>query len=430
MTNTKSEEFVFYFPLEKFVVRRNGYWDIASPVKKAGLIAHLVDIGWAPIQAKQWAESPDLHTVVHGADICRGKPSIFWDAVAGRRIINLAVESEIVPAPAPFPTIRRAIRHLVKGDDAGERFLLHVLGRKAQDPDWLPKHAIVFSTAQGGGKGFVTRSFMEGIGPKNCAQISLSELESDFNGRFARCEVVLADEVTTGENVRDISQKLKILIDTYETSMNRKYENQVSIRNRTLWFFASNSGVLPVKAEEGDRRYSYFVNFDKPDPEYTAALNACFEADRTTMTPAYKTEIAGFMHYLLNLEVDKEITARPYKNEARDILIEAGRPSYEVFCSEVEERGFDAVMSDYKYELEVAIREGRDWDFGENGVAFHMLHRIYKAYCRDTGQHALGGPKFGMALKNRQPVWEQARPLIKGTDRRVKCYVVPRKPRA
>lgn len=426
-------EVVFSFPLEKFITRRGQTWDVSSPVKKAGAMAFLVDNGWPPAKAKYLLDSPDLQTVIYGTDLCPGEPPIFMDD-SGRRMLNLWTPPTLQVKEGPFPRIRLVTEHLANGDPEALRYLDHAFAQKYQDPNKLPKVAIVIATTQGAGKGFMYRVISEMLGVKNCAVVTQAELESNFSGRYARCLFILGDEVISADNPRDISQKLKVLIDGGEIEMERKYENQVAIRNRAMWLFASNSQVSPLQVEGSDRRYTFFSNFSSPPPEYTSAMNSCFEADRTTLTASFKEEIAGYAWYLRHLAVDYDFVSRPYKNAARDNLIEANRSSHDMFCREMDENGFDVLYEAAKRrEFSIGNQDDRkDWDFGEDGVATGTLYAVYRAYCKDSGQFPLRLNKFGAALKNHLPAWRHSRQDVKSggkTVRRVWCYAVPRKGR-
>jgi phage/plasmid-associated DNA primase len=317
--------------------------------------------------------------------------------------------------------------HVTHGDAEGRRWIVHKLAQKVQDPNLVSKIAMVFATTQGAGKGFLFRVMAEILGPENCAIVTQGELEGRFFGRYATKLLLLGDEVTSSENLRDISQKLKVLIDGGEIEAERKYENSVAIRSRMMWMFASNDPISSVNAEGSDRRYTFFSNFDPVTPEYTAALNACFEKDRVTLTAAFKEEIAGFAAHLLATEVDVAFVSKPYANDARKALIEANRPSHEMFFREIDDQGFDA-LHEYFADKDWAVRDNKaeEWDFGEKGVATSVLYQVYRAYCRASGHHSLRLNKFGGALKNRVPAYEHVRNRTKN-GRQVWCYVVPRK---
>lgn len=409
----------------------NGSFDMNLLLKKANAKAHLVGCGWPQNQAKNYLESFDEQTLVYGADMRPGKPSVFIDPDTDRRMVNLWVPPTLVPKPGPFPTIQSVLEHVTRGDIEGQRWLVHKLAQKYQDQNLVSKVAVVLSTTQGAGKGFLFRVMAEILGTQNCATVTQSEIEGRYFLRYAHMLLLLGDEITSSENIRDISQKLKVLIDGGTIEAEQKYERSVPVRSRMMWMFASNDPVSPLVLEGSDRRYTFFSNFEAVNPAYTATLNACFEKDRVTPTPAFLEEIAGFAAHLQAIEVDVPFVSRPYKNDAREQLIENNRPSHEMFCREVDEIGFDALKDSYVGKS-VFFSSGptsdTEWDFGPDGIAFNALYQVYKTYCKETGQFPLRANKFGGAIKNHLPKWEHVRKWTKA-KRQVWCYVVPRKPK-
>lgn len=424
---------VFSIPHEKWIYRVGKAWDISNPVKKLGAEMHLVSLGWPAIQAHMFMKMPDVHVSVHSIDMRPNEGPVCEDE-HGRLVLNLWAPPTLVPKAGPFPTIERAIDHVTAGDAVGKTWLIHWLARKVQQPEVVPKVAAIFSTSQGAGKGFLARVVSEILGPENCAIVKQHELASNFNKRWVRKLFVLGDEVISNENIKDISQLLKILVDGGELELEGKYENQTAVRSRLAWMFASNDHISPLALEGSDRRYTFFSNFDAVDPEYTTALNACFEADRVTVTPAFREEIAGFADYLHSVAVDLALVSRPHHNAARETLIESNMQSHETFCAEVREHGFYVLYEDMRREdLSISDDDKRrnEWDFGENGIATWMLYKTYRHYCKRTGQYPLRLNKFGGALKNHArwvPTTNSVDLANRAGDkkaRQVRCYVVP-----
>lgn len=401
-------------------------YDRAVLMKKASAMAHLVNMGWPQGQAKLYLETYSLQTVIYGADMAPGMPPIFVDPETGQRKLNVWVAPTLQPKAGDFPTIRRNIEWVSRGDPDGYRWILHKLAQRVQFQNQVSKVALVFSTTQGAGKGFLFRVMSEIMGPKNCATVTHAELESRFFARYAHMLILLLDEASA-EGVRDNSSRMKVLIDGGEIEAERKYENATTIRSRMMWMIASNDPVSPVTLDGSDRRYTFFSNFDSVPPDYTTALNACFEQDRVTPTAGFLAEIAGFADYLYSIDVDTALVSKPYKNDARAALIDAGRPSHETFCREVDEHGFDSVYAAYK-DREFLTTDSGGWDFQDKGVAFSMLYKVYRSYCKESGQHSLRLNKFGGAVRAHVPAWEHVRNEVETPKgkRRVWCYIVPR----
>jgi hypothetical protein len=427
--NPKDPCIVFYIPSEKWMLRNpDGTWDVTNRVGRIGAEMYLASIGWPPAMAKMFLKSAELQVLVYGAEMCPGQPIICEDA-EGRAVVNLWRPPTLVPKPGTFPTIDRVLNHMTAGDAAGRKWLETWLAYKIQNPDAVPKVAVIFATSQGAGKGFLARVVAEILGPANCAVVKQQELGNKFNKRWIRSLFVLGDEVISNENIRDISQLLKILVDGGELELEGKYENQTSVRSRLAWMFASNDRISPLALEDSDRRYTFFSNFDPVSPEYTTAMNACFEADRVTLTEEFKTEIAAFADYLLKLPVDAVYVTKPYKNADRADLIEANLQSHELFIREIADQGLEPLLEAAKIrDASLVALDEAEWNFGEAGIATGVLYKVYRTFCKDSGQHPLRINKFGAALKRHQ--WVKTRNTIRGTRRQVWCYVVPRNPAA
>lgn len=431
----KNPPLVFSIPHEKWYYRSGTTWDLANPVGKTGAEMYLVSNGWTTGQAKHFLKALEYHTAVYGAELLPNQGPIGIDD-SDRPVLNLWVPPTLVPSPGPFPTIERVLNHVTDGDAEGRRWLEHWMALKVQKPDVVPKVAAIFATSQGGGKGFLARVMAEILGEDNCAIVKQNELGNNFNKRWIRKLFILGDEVISNENVKDISQLLKILVDGGQVELEAKYENQVAVRSRLAWMFASNDRISPLALEDSDRRYTFFTNFSVVPPDYTAQMDACFEPDRVRLTEAFKREIAGFAAHLLSLQVDEASVRKPYKNAARAALIEANLQSHETFCAEVDEHGIDPLLESAKMrDASLVTSDPAEWDFGENGIATSALYKVYRVFCKDSGQYPLKLNKFGAALKHYQSKahpgsWRQALNTIpKSGGRQARCYVVPRTPK-
>jgi phage/plasmid-associated DNA primase len=299
---------------------------------------------------------------------------------------------------------------------------------KVQNPGALPKVAVVFTSEQGGGKGFLGRVLSEILGPENCAVVKQSELGNRFNARWINKLFVLGDEVLSSENIKDISQLLKILIDGHELELEGKNANQVAVRSRLAWMFASNDKVSPLVLEESDRRYSIFTNHEAVKDEHKAMMNACFEADRVTPTAAFREEIAAFAHHLHSVKVDLAVITRPHSNDARKTLIATNRPSADAFCDEVEHYGIESFLSIAKFRAPLSGLDEAEFKFstpdGRTALTCSAVYAAYVAYCDATGQRPMKLAKLGAVLKHRLRPWVRAR--YGASPNRVWCYEIPK----
>ena len=417
-------EFAYLIPVEKFVYKRGGYWNLSEPVGKEGIKNHLLEMGLSEAESTVLLKQRE-YLRVYGADLVPNQPPIFASD-DGKLYLNTWVPPSIQPKPGVHPRIDAIMGWLTREDAAGIHWLLHWMAAKVQNPELTPKVAIVFSTEPGGGKGTVALVMRHLLGMENTATIKREELENKFNARWVGKLFVLADEVISNENVRDISNLLKILIDGNELEIEGKGKDQKAIRNRLAWMFASNDRISPVALDEYDRRYTFFSNHDPLTLEYDGLVKGCYHMSYPT--PEFREEMAALYHELLQLKVDWSLISRPYQNEARKLLIEANKPTHEQFCAEVDDHGIDDLLEHIVVHSDFGLQKTRsEWDFGINGVSTQVLYRCYVEFCKRTGARPLKVNKFGVALRNHRPEWPFARNLVPGTkDRRINCYVVTR----
>lgn len=425
MTPATQDDFAFLVPREAFIYKEKGAWKLDAPVKKAGIEHYLKMRGWEE-DVIVTALKTKNYLVVSDIVMQPNKPALFQDK-DGNTFINTWVAPTIQPVSGEYPCITRLLETITQGDEEGIKWLKHWIALKVQCPEIVPKVGVVMSTTPGLGKGTLYYVISRMLGTENCAIIGREALESRFNSRWAQKLFVLADEVLCGDNLKDVSDRLKMLIDAPTIELEGKGKDQRSVKNRLAWLFASNDQITPVNVERGDRRYTVFNNHDALQPEYVNMLNGLFEADRETPTKEFIDEIQAFYHEMLNMEVDRGLVAKPYNNEARQLLIDSNLPAHTMFFREVDEYGIDEW-------LEKLITQGSDfslsrtrsqWDFKELGLATDIIYQCYQEYCKAKGfRGTLKYNKFGAAIRGHRPVWVAKRNSV--GDKRVNCYVVKR----
>lgn len=409
--------------------RSDGCYDVSneySPeaVKALLMRSHHLDAR----QARDFVADYSNRIIIDGVDMRPNAHPIFRDDASGFLYLNTWVPPAVKPILGDWPTLSLVLDFLTSNNAEARKWVLHKLAMKYQNQAYLSKVAIVFATSHGVGKGVLSRALFEIFGAQNCATIQQGQVEGRFFARYASKLVVVANEIMTADNLRSISQKLKVYIDGNEIEAEDKYIRARTIRNRALWIFNSNEDVAPVEVERHDRRYTVLSNFNPPTPEYVAALNACFERDRTTMTPAFQAEVAAFAHYLLHLEVDTDFIAKPLENEDRKTLIEANRSGHEEFMTLVETEGDDVIRELLRFDSEFVEGRAREkpWDFGAKGIASTAIYAAYVKFCRANGYRPFRSGKFSMALKKRLPAWQHGEEYYgEKKNRRVVVYVPP-----
>lgn len=426
-TPAEATDIAFVIPLEKFVYKINDAWNISEPVGKEGIKNHLLATGWPADTVKLFLNSGG-YLKVYGHALAPKKPPLFRDA-DGKRYINTWVPPTLQPAPGDYPRIRRVLEWVTKGDAEGIRYIKHWMAQKVQIQNLVPKVALVFSTEEGGGKGTLAYVMRAMLGLKNTAVIKSEELGNRFNSRWIGKLFVLGDEVLTNENVKDVSNMLKVLIDGNEIEIEGKGKDQRAIENQLSWMFASNDQIAPVVLGKNDRRYSFFSNHDPLPEDYKALLNSGFQADRKTPTAEFESEMAAFYHEMLNTEVDRAFVSKPYGNDDRDQLIEANFPTHTLFFKDVEQVGIKHHIEDMLFRAQDRHRLEKTREAWElktpegTAVNTQILYRCYVNYAKAVGARALKLNKFGSAAQNHRPAWKKVRKTMLG--KQVNCYVVP-----
>lgn len=421
-----TQRFAYIVPLERFVYKRGMRWNIDEPITEKGMKTLLR--GWGlDAEGIKYIMGTSQHIQAYGHDIAPNQPDVFL-ADDGLPHLNTWVRPALVPATGKWTRLKLVIEWLTGGDLEGERWLLHWMAAKIQDPAFLPKVAVVFTTEQGGGKGTLAYVMRHILGPENTAVIERVNIESNFNSRWARKLFVLGDEVINGDRMKSISEKLKVLIDAGEVELEGKYKDQKAVRNRMAWMFASNSRIGPLDLDESDRRYTVFSNHQPLPPDYREMLNGLFLPDRSTPTPKFWDEIAAFAHDMLQLKVDRRFISRPHVNQDRAALIESSLSAHDLFFVAVEEGGLEEMIEHVVNRSgDWTLQKNRaEWDWGADGISTQMLYRCYVDYCQRTGTRPLRINKFGMAIRHHTPAWAPALKYVNALKRQVRGYVVPR----
>lgn len=442
--------FAYITPLDKFAVRVNGRWDTEALISRTSITPHLISMGVSEDDIK-FVLKGTHYNIVAGMDVIprpHGAPPAsvfeargFAKDAFGRTVLNLWSAPRISPAPGEYPRIQKILERLTGNDPEGIRWVKHWLAAKVQDPAYLPKIAVLFSTASAAGKGTLFRVISYMLGPDNCTDILRAHLENNFNSRWARKLFVLVDEVDNDnqKEMRDISDKLKSLIDSPTLELEHKGKDQRSVPNRIAWMFATNKKVAPIRVDISDRRYTMFSNHEETPPEHDAMLKGCFaqSGSRGQPTPEFEAEIAAFWHDLLQTQVDYRFIGRPYENDFRSTSVSTNLESYEDFIQVVNEEGFDA----FRGKLERANRywdkmdfENEDW--GEQGVTLNLLYQAFRLFCDDTKAKEIRRKHFSAGIQayitTNPPIWKRWRPVIPklGKQPSSDIYRVPRRPRS
>lgn len=412
---------VYHGHLDAFILHSGGRWRFDRLYKRIGAEHFLGELGLNRKTINDIFKTRS-YPVIHGLTCVPNAGPLVDDD--GEKLLNVWEAPKIQPAPGEWPRIRQILEHLCSHKPEAVTHLVNWLAYKVQNPAAIPRTAIVFGTSQGGGKGTLFKIMSEILGTGNCAEVDQFRLESRFNGSWGGKLLCLGNEVITADNVKDISERLKILIDSPNVEMEKKGKDSFSVPNVTAWMFATNATTGGVNIEAGDRRFNVFTNFSPITPEYHNMTISLFGPGGKGWSEGGLVEVRAFFDYLLKVAVDENAVGRPLENEERAALIEANKPLYELFKQDVEENGIDpyiqALMDKGNYDIS---RTKNVWDFGENGVGIEVVYQAYSHYAKSHGGHVLKLSKFKAAMLAGHPRWEWTRRNVPGTNNHQKTPV-------
>lgn len=395
---------VYFIPADKWILRHGGKWELASSFNKEGVKHYLRSQEFTELEIKEFFDQTEYRSVL-GFRMAPGQKPFFKEH--NNRFVNLWKTPRLTSAPGEFPAIQTILDFMTKGDKEGQRWILHWLAQKIQHPGLLPKVALVFTSQQAGGKGTLTHVIREMLGLENTSIISQTDLESNFNDNWVFKLFVLGDEVLSSDRRKDISNQLKMFIDTDELILEGKYKNKISVRNQISWMFASNAKTTPLVLEQSDRRYTVFTNFLAPPPGYRDLLEGLWDLhEKGKPNARFDSEIMGFKHMLENLEVDYQFIKRPYENEDRRKLIEASLPSYEHFFNEIRAGKAKRWLDKAEDTLGFEDKKLAAWDGGDLGVSIDYLFKAYVVFCKHSQSRHIKLTNFTSALDNESSPWE------------------------
>lgn len=412
-------DIAFIVPWGKFVYKQSGRWNTGEIVSRESIREYLLYHDYSSEEARVFLAAGN-YPKVFGVGMFPGEKEYLLKD--GYHYLNSWVPSTLTPAAGPCPRVWRILDWIVGGDGGAKEWLMHWAARKVQSPALLPKTAVILLGSPGSGKSTFGRIMREILGAKNCAVIERAALESNFNSSWVGKLFVQAEEIVSPDHMKEIGERLKMLITSDELEIEAKGQNRRKSPNHMAWLFCSNDRVSPLQIERDDRRYAVFANHAEITPEYRALVAGCF-TPLDQFTESFKAEVEAFYHYLANLEVDAELVRLPYNTDARQRIISASERGHERFIREVYERGVDALVADYP---DPGFMDRSEWDFGERGIKTQFLYAVYARFCQQNGYGKMSDSKFGAALSSRG--WRCVRNSVPNSHskKRPMCYMVPR----
>jgi hypothetical protein len=389
---------------DRFVPRTGdgSQWDIAQNLTHRAAKVHVVDNGdlnnalefvepGSPMYEalNDFKEMPfhPLTVVVSGFDVQPGGGGIVLDDKK-RPVLNLWVPPTLQAEQGEFKRIKALIDYLTANegvaDPGGANWIIHWMAAKLQKPGNSMLTSPVFHGTPGNGKGTLARIMKEMIGPDNYYKLNQGSLGGDFNSHYANKLFVFADECIPAGSMKGITETLKDAITGDTIDVNTKGVPRYEVKNRIAWMFASNN-ENPIVVEKDDRRFSVFSNRAPLTDELRSFFDELWvPSENNKPTEIFWAEMRAFKHYLENLQVDYKLIRSPYKNIARQDVINANLPSQEVFVQEVEEVGFEN-MAELMGGVTLCSKGKQKDKAAPDAWTFHFIYLVYKKYCEDRG---------------------------------------------
>lgn len=328
----------------------------------------------------------------------------------GEKWVNVWSEPLIHPefSEKGCPSVDKLIIGLCGFNQTSATFIRKWCFRKIKHPGLLAGSALVFIGPQGCGKSMLGEEVMAPLlGGNNVYRADKQNLSTNFAARQMTSLLVLADEITTGEGKRDMSERLKNWISRPSNTCEEKYQKAFEVRNRTGWILTSNHPD-PVVVEENDRRFSIFraVYSTTELMARRKELQKCFTSgiNGSPRTKEFDKELAHFA-WLAHQETDFQEIERCAVTEEKTALEEANREAW---------IGFFGLLS---IELNKTVEEFNQLADTKNGVLWNDAYQAYRNFCVSQGEKFVLPQKI-LASRLASIGWAIDRKMVAGVQNR------------
>lgn len=318
------------------------HWDKVDDVLENFILVYGEDMVW-DCRHRMLMRLSAMRTIVGNSDVMK-----FWSGDARKWVLkkNIVFDPTETPSPAesgPTATvnlfngwpmrpkqgncllIRTLLAHLCNGDEDLEMWILRWLAYPLRNPGAKMPTSIIMHGDEGSGKNFFFEKVVKAIYGDYGYVIGNDQLESKFNDWASMRLFMVADEVVTRAELKQMKGKLKGLISGETVIVNPKGMPEHVEKNQMNFVFLSNE-LQPLALDKTDRRY--LVVWTPP------ALGPAFYQD--VGREIAQGGVQAFYHFLVH-ELDMgDFTAhtKPLYNEAKDSLIEKSLAPAERFYRE------------------------------------------------------------------------------------------------
>lgn len=318
------------------------HWDAVDDVLENFILIYGEDLVW-DCRQRMLMKVSAMRTIVANSDVMK-----FWSGDARKWVLkkNIVFDPTETPSPAdsgPTATvnlfsgwkmrprkgncmqIRVLLSHLCDGNEDLETWILRWLAYPLRNPGAKMETSIIMHGDEGSGKNFFFEKVVKAIYGEYGYVIGNAQLESNFNDWASMKLFMVADEVVTRAELKQMKGKLKYLVSGDTVIVNPKGLPEHSEANQMNFVFLSNE-LQPLALDKTDRRY--LVVWTPP------ALSREFYVGVADEIKAGGIE--AFYHYLMyELDMgDFNEHTKPLYNEAKDNLIEKSLAPAERFYRE------------------------------------------------------------------------------------------------
>jgi hypothetical protein len=318
------------------------HWDAVDDVLENFVLIYGEDLVW-DCRQRMLMKISAMRTVVQNNDVMK-----FWGGEGRKWVLkkNIVFDPTETPSPAergPTATvnlfsgwkmtpkegnciqIKTLLLHLVDGNDDMFTWIARWLAYPLRNPGAKMETSIIMHGDEGSGKNFFFEKVVKAIYGEYGYVIGNQQLEAPFNDWASMKLFMVADEVVTRAELKQMKGKLKYLVSGDTIIINPKGLPEHSERNQMNFVFLSNE-LQPLALDKTDRRYLVVWTPPALSKEFYIGVAEEIKAGG----------IEAFYHYLMHeLDMgDFNEHTKPIYNEAKDKLIEKSLAPAERFYRE------------------------------------------------------------------------------------------------
>lgn len=186
-------------------------------------------------------------------------------------------------------------------DPRSQRILLSFFAYMVQQPGKKIKWAPFIQGTQGCGKSLYADVMSAVIGATNVTMVDKLKLESSFNDWAGSTQLLVFDEILTGDDKKKTMERLKPLITQSVMGLSRKFQDSKDVKNRANAIFLSNYDE-GIRVDNDERRY-FVLKSAYQNKSQVEALPKDYFTKLFTLTGS----LAGATrHFLANYPIDPE----------------------------------------------------------------------------------------------------------------------------